>query len=305
MVYCTLYFDLCLYLVDTLYYDTRFKLRVLYILHDTRWERGEASMSRQRENRSKRNICFVACQSQVCHMSGPCRRFRRLLGNSFTSNARSLVIPSNRSFGRKVSINMSSYFPHIQSFIWKMHPYIRYTSSNRSGVSKFSTDWLEFIWNSNCDYEANWSITLLPDGVRLPTNMRQRVANGSLFIDTVQRAADQGTYTCTARNKHNFTSQRSVEVRVLGEWTESKYFPIPVSFAGITRQDDLICLNIWTLLVTCGTPIHFHSYVYASCLRSFDGVHVDVVVETFNVNIFILSFMCIFSYILLLFYFLL
>ncbi|KOX73570.1 Down syndrome cell adhesion molecule-like protein Dscam2 [Melipona quadrifasciata] len=59
------------------------------------------------------------------------------------------------------------------------------------------------------------SIVWEKDGVRLPTNMRQRVANGSLFIDTVQRAADQGTYTCTARNKHNFTSQRSVEVRVL------------------------------------------------------------------------------------------
>ncbi|KOC64967.1 Down syndrome cell adhesion molecule-like protein Dscam2 [Habropoda laboriosa] len=59
------------------------------------------------------------------------------------------------------------------------------------------------------------SIIWEKDGVRLPTNMRQRVANGSLFIDTVQRAADQGTYMCTARNKHNFTSQRSVEVRVL------------------------------------------------------------------------------------------
>ncbi|GAB1864901.1 Down syndrome cell adhesion molecule [Camponotus japonicus] len=51
--------------------------------------------------------------------------------------------------------------------------------------------------------------------VKLPTNMRQRVANGTLFIDTVQRSADEGTYTCTARNKHNFTSHRSVEVRVL------------------------------------------------------------------------------------------
>ncbi|XP_076760113.1 cell adhesion molecule Dscam2 isoform X3 [Xylocopa sonorina] len=59
------------------------------------------------------------------------------------------------------------------------------------------------------------SIIWEKDGVKLPTNMRQRVANGSLYIDTVQRAADQGTYTCTARNKHNFTSQRSVEVRVL------------------------------------------------------------------------------------------
>ncbi|XP_076675488.1 cell adhesion molecule Dscam2 isoform X6 [Andrena cerasifolii] len=65
------------------------------------------------------------------------------------------------------------------------------------------------------------SIIWEKDGVKLPTNMRQRVANGSLFIDTVQRAADEGTYTCTAKNKHNFTSHRSVEVRVLvpPRWT--------------------------------------------------------------------------------------
>nr|XP_031839913.1 Down syndrome cell adhesion molecule-like protein Dscam2 isoform X3 [Nomia melanderi] len=59
------------------------------------------------------------------------------------------------------------------------------------------------------------SIIWEKDGVRLPTNMRQRVANGSLSIDNVQSDADQGTYTCTARDKHNITSQRSVEVRVL------------------------------------------------------------------------------------------
>lgn len=35
-------------------------------------------------------------------------------------------------------------------------------------------------------------------------------------MENVQRAADQGTYTCTARNKHNYTSQRTVDVRVLG-----------------------------------------------------------------------------------------
>ncbi|XP_011055035.1 PREDICTED: LOW QUALITY PROTEIN: Down syndrome cell adhesion molecule-like protein Dscam2 [Acromyrmex echinatior] len=60
--------------------------------------------------------------------------------------------------------------------------------------------------------------------IKLPTNMRQRVANGTLFIDTVQRSADEGTYTCTARNKHNFTSHRSVEVRVLVPPRISQFF---------------------------------------------------------------------------------
>ncbi|KYN00441.1 hypothetical protein ALC62_08745 [Cyphomyrmex costatus] len=61
--------------------------------------------------------------------------------------------------------------------------------------------------------------------IKLPTNMRQRVANGTLFIDTVQRSADEGTYTCTARNKHNFTSHRSVEVRVLGLISTGQHRP--------------------------------------------------------------------------------
>lgn len=47
--------------------------------------------------------------------------------------------------------------------------------------------------------------------------MRQRVVNGTLSIETVQRNADQGTYTCIARNKHNYTSHRTVDVRVLGK----------------------------------------------------------------------------------------
>ncbi|XP_021922498.1 Down syndrome cell adhesion molecule-like protein Dscam2 isoform X3 [Zootermopsis nevadensis] len=53
------------------------------------------------------------------------------------------------------------------------------------------------------------------DGVRLPTNIRQRVTNGTLALENVQRASDQGTYSCTARNKQNYTAQRSVDVRVL------------------------------------------------------------------------------------------
>lgn len=72
--------------------------------------------------------------------------------------------------------------------------------------------------------------TLLSGDVKLPTNMRQRVANGTLFIDTVQRNADEGTYTCTARNKHNFTSHRSVEVRVLGKQTSAnRVYPAVLS----------------------------------------------------------------------------
>lgn len=62
------------------------------------------------------------------------------------------------------------------------------------------------------------------DNIKLPTNMRQRVSNGTLTIENIQRTSDQGTYTCTAKNKHNYTSQKSVEVKVLGEFTTVFYF---------------------------------------------------------------------------------
>lgn len=37
------------------------------------------------------------------------------------------------------------------------------------------------------------------------------------MIENIQRLSDQGTYICTAKNKHNYTSQKSVEVKVLGK----------------------------------------------------------------------------------------
>lgn len=57
----------------------------------------------------------------------------------------------------------------------------------------------------------------MTDGIKLPTNMWQRVYNGTLHIENVQKAADHGNYMCIARNKHNYTSQGAVEVKVLGE----------------------------------------------------------------------------------------
>lgn len=62
--------------------------------------------------------CF--CQSQVYHTSDRCRWFRRWPGNSFTSNARSLDIPSSRSFGRKVSTVVFRY--HL-SYVYRSFRY--------------------------------------------------------------------------------------------------------------------------------------------------------------------------------------
>lgn len=48
--------------------------------------------------------------------------------------------------------------------------------------------------------------------------------NGTLLIENVQRAADQGTYTCIARNRQNETSERSVAVKVLGNLIAYQFF---------------------------------------------------------------------------------
>lgn len=56
-----------------------------------------------------------------------------------------------------------------------------------------------------------------PDGVRLPTIIGQRAQNGNLLIKNVQRTVDRGAYTCVARTKHNCTTQRTVEIKALGE----------------------------------------------------------------------------------------
>lgn len=68
------------------------------------------------------------------------------------------------------------------------------------------------------------TITWERENVRLPTNMWQRVHNGTLQIENVQRATDQGTYTCIARNRQNESSERSVAVKVLGEFIQTPIF---------------------------------------------------------------------------------
>jgi len=40
-------------------------------------------------------------------------------------------------------------------------------------------------------------------------------------VENVQRTSDQGTYSCTARNKQNYTAQRSVDIRVLGKFSRN------------------------------------------------------------------------------------
>ena len=54
------------------------------------------------------------------------------------------------------------------------------------------------------------------DGYQLPRNHLQKVINGTLTIEKVQKYQDVGMYTCTARNGDGQGNSSSVHVAVLG-----------------------------------------------------------------------------------------
>lgn len=54
------------------------------------------------------------------------------------------------------------------------------------------------------------------DRRELPVDLRQKILNGVLYIEPVQKATDSGTYTCNARNKQGQSARRSGEVFVIG-----------------------------------------------------------------------------------------
>ncbi|XP_070391428.1 cell adhesion molecule Dscam1-like isoform X4 [Dermacentor albipictus] len=60
------------------------------------------------------------------------------------------------------------------------------------------------------------AITWDREGLRLPYNHRQKTfANGTLVVQDVERATDEGLYSCTARNKDGLTAHNTVYIKVL------------------------------------------------------------------------------------------
>lgn len=56
------------------------------------------------------------------------------------------------------------------------------------------------------------------DGRQLPINRKQRVfPNGTLIIENVERASDQATYVCVAKNSQGYSAKGSLEVQVMGK----------------------------------------------------------------------------------------
>ena len=59
--------------------------------------------------------------------------------------------------------------------------------------------------------------TFCSDGAHLPINHRQHVSrDGTLTIQNVQRSADEGRYTCDARNIEGLGMTQHVYVHVMG-----------------------------------------------------------------------------------------
>ena len=64
-------------------------------------------------------------------------------------------------------------------------------------------------------------LSFCADGRVLPVNRRQTVhPNGTLTVENVQQKADQGTYTCEARNRQGLSDKGSVDISVMGKLHE-------------------------------------------------------------------------------------
>ena len=67
-------------------------------------------------------------------------------------------------------------------------------------------------------FKALIHLSLCADGRVLPVNHRQTVhPNGTLTVENVQQKADQGTYTCQARNRQGLSDKGSVDITVMGK----------------------------------------------------------------------------------------
>lgn len=78
----------------------------------------------------------------------------------------------------------------------------------------------------------------------LPVNHRQTVhPNGTLTIENVQQKADQGTYTCQARNRQGLSDKGSVDISVMGKLHETDN-PLNFKLAFI-RFANIFTISVW------------------------------------------------------------
>ncbi|XP_031351211.1 Down syndrome cell adhesion molecule-like protein Dscam2 isoform X3 [Photinus pyralis] len=80
------------------------------------------------------------------------------------------------------------------------------------------------------------------DGRVLPINRKQKVfPNGTLIIENVERASDQASYTCVAKNSQGYSARGSLEVQVM----------VPPQMTSFDFGEESINTGD-TVVVTCG-----------------------------------------------------
>lgn len=90
--------------------------------------------------------------------------------------------------------------------------------------------------------------------MRLPYNHRQKVFNnGTLFVHDVERATDEGRYTCTAKNSQGQWQSNGVYIRVL-----VKPVLVPFTFPASLHQGQLF--NILCTVSKGDSPIQIRWY---------------------------------------------
>lgn len=91
-------------------------------------------------------------------------------------------------------------------------------------------------------------ITWEKDGRRLPTNRRQQVfPNGTLLVEDVQRAEDEGSYSCMAQNAEGATAEGGMKIHV-----KEKPLIFPFTFPPETQKEGMKIRVVCT--VASGDP---------------------------------------------------
>ncbi|XP_022699734.1 Down syndrome cell adhesion molecule-like protein 1 homolog [Varroa jacobsoni] len=124
------------------------------------------------------------------------------------------------------------------------------------------------------------SITWEKENIRLPYNHRQKVfTNGTLLVHDVERATDEGRYTCTAKNSQGQWQSNGVFIRVL-----VKPVLVPFSFPQSLHQGQRF--NVLCTVSKGDSPIHIRWYKDEQRLSATEGVSILNVTEFSSTLIF-------------------
>ncbi|XP_050305188.1 cell adhesion molecule Dscam2 isoform X12 [Anthonomus grandis grandis] len=118
------------------------------------------------------------------------------------------------------------------------------------------------------------------DGRLLPINRKQKVfPNGTLIIENVERASDQATYVCVAKNSQGYSARGSLEVQVMAPPRIHPFsFGDEPSFEGDS-------VSVQCNMATGDTPVTFDWMLNGNPVKKFKAINVG----SFGAKISLLS----------------